>query len=585
MAMTEDEVRQLLKAVPDERRIQARAAVTGSVSDLLYRVREVSVMPAGGWQATLSTLYMIEFAALHRTTSEVATMASELLGDCRAPVVLDAAAGRAACELAAIAAQLYGSVAASDAGAEKLAHLGASLTASFLDSVTTRRQPTDLAAMLTDARDNQLLMHEAVRRLCRSAPPPKVAQVVLCLRGTQATEPLAAILTEMLEAASPDLALFLTSLDRFAETESVDTVIRSVVTWNTPSSSALEAKGGIDSIAELVKSLLEEEQPHLAKRVVTSAIREFARSDQQYRLYALVFVFKQHGLDDAAEQIMNEISASARDKRVVEMIIKFCQREQPQQTVILLQVILENPKPGITAAAAVEFAKRLDQVRSDIFITAAKWAHENLSEFEQELRGTSNDWAEEFRDNVTAIASDREQGSDIGNIVLWLLADVDSKRGIRRADEVIARVVGRRRPDIMVALICKLRAGRGWWKLRESAALQIRKAYGIDDMVQLIAEAEGRCLPAILRLIPDWLTHHQRSDQDVVQLVRKFRDARGYSVELDAALVWSAAHFNRPDGTHPVAALEHAGLVYERNAWSKGGRRTWSRRPDPDPPQ
>jgi hypothetical protein len=584
--MKEDEVRRLLDAVPVQRRMQARAAVTGTVSDLLDHVRGVSAVAAEGWQASLSTLYMIEFAALHRPASEVATMASEMLGDYRAPVVLDAAAARSPCELTAIAAQLYGPAAEHDAGAERPALHRADLAASFLSSVTVRRQPADIAAMLIEARDNPRLMHDAVRRLCRSARPPKVAQVVLCLRGTQAAEPLAAILTAMLEqAASPDLALFLTSLHRFRDTESVSTVIRSVVTWNTPSSPASEARGGIDWIAELVKSLLEQEQSHLAKLVVTSAIRDFARSDQQYRLYALVFVFKQHGLGDAAEQIMNEISATARDKRVVEMIIKFCQSEQPQQTVILLQVILENPKPGVTAAAAVEFAKRLDQVRSDIFATAAKWAHENLSEFEQELRGTSNDWAEEFRDNVAGIASDREDGSDIGDIVLWLLGDADSKRGMRRAEDIIARVVNRGRPDIMIALICKLRAGKGWWRLRESAALHVRQVYGVADMVELIGEAEGRCLPAVLRLIPDWLTHHQRSDEEVVQLVSKFRDARGNSQELEAALSWSASHFNRADGTHPVPALEHAGLMAERNAWSRGKRRSWGRRPDPDPPQ
>jgi hypothetical protein len=281
---------------------------------------------------------------------------------------------------------------------------------------------------------------------------------------------------------------------------------------------------------------------------------------------------------------MNKISETARDEDVVKMIIKFCQNEEPQYTAVLLRVILENPKPSVTAAAAVEFAKCLDQVRSDIFATVATWAYGNLSKFEQGLRGNSNDWAEEFRDAVAGSASNRDDG---GDIVLWLLRDVvDSKRGKRRANDLVAGVVARCKPDLMVALICKLRAGKGWWTLRDATAKRISERYGFADMGGLVEAAESRCLPAVLRLIPDWLILRQRTNPDVVQLVRKLRDARGNSRELEDALTWSAQHFNRPDGTNPMLALEGAGLMAERNAWSKGKRRTIPmKRPDPDPPQ
>lgn len=579
--MTEEEIRQLLDALPSERRMQARAAVTGSVGDLLERVRGVSALPLGGWQASLSALYMVDFAARHRPPEQIATMSGELSGDCPENVVLDAAAARPPRDLTAIAVELDGSSAARAEGADELAAHRADLARSFLSSVAIRRHPADLAAMLIEMRDHASLMRIAVRCLCSCARPPKVAQVVVQLRGMReqgAQEPLSEILTAMNEeASSANLAAFLTSLERFRDTESVRAVIGGVVAWNAPPSIAPEANRGVDRIAELVKSLLHEKEPDLAKLVVTSAIEDFARSGQQYRLYALVFVFKEHKLDNAAEQIMDEISGTARDEDVVEMIIKFCQNEEPQHTVILLRVILENPKPVVTATAAVEFARSLDQVRLDIFATAATWAYGNLSKFEQGLRGNSNEWAEMFCDEVAKSASKRDDGGDIGDIVLWLLGDVDSKRGKRRADRLVAGVVARCEPDLMVPLICKLRAGKGWWTLRDAAAKRISEKYGIEDMVELVAAAEGRCLPAVLRLIPDWLIGRQltdsdtgfrysaaRTDSDIVQLVRKLRDARGNSRELEDALTWSAMHFNRPDRTDPMLKLEGAGLMAER---------------------
>jgi hypothetical protein len=594
MGVTEEEIRRLLDldGVPVERRMQARAAMTGSVSDLLDRVRSVGAVSISDWQASLSVLYMVDFAARHRPPEQVAAMSDELRGDHHEDVVLDAAAARPPRELTAIAAELHGSPAARAGSAAGSTAHRTDLAESFLSSVAARRQPTDLATMLVEMRDDAWLMLAAVGRLCSSARPAKVAQVVLHLRGLRAQEPLTEILTAMrAQADSANLAAFLTGLERFRDTESVHAVIGDVVAWNAPPSTAPEAKTGVGRTAELVKSLLERKEPDLAKLVVTSAIKDFARSGQQYRLYALVFVFIQHELDNAAEQIMDEISATARPEDVVEMIIKYCENEEPQHTVTLLRVILENPKPGVTVTAAVEFAKTLDRVRSDIFATVAAWAYENLSEFEQGLRGNSNDWAEEFRDAVARSAFDRDDGGDIGNIVLWLLSDlVDSKRGKRRANDVVAKVVARRRPDLMVALISKLRAAKGWWTLRDAAAARISDTYGIADMVGLVAAAEGRCLPAVLRLMPDWLTRRQRTDPDVVQLVRKLRAARCNSHELEDALTWSAQHFIRPDGTDPMRALENAGLMVERNAWSKAKWRTrpWGfgfPRHDPDPPQ
>src|ERR1700744_260509 len=88
MAMTEDEIRGLLGTLPPARRLQARAAVTGSAGDLidlLRRIGDVAGAEPGShsvayrrWQASLSTLYIVGVAAGRRPHEEVAEIIKEL---------------------------------------------------------------------------------------------------------------------------------------------------------------------------------------------------------------------------------------------------------------------------------------------------------------------------------------------------------------------------------------------------------------------------------------------------------------------------------------------------------------------------
>jgi hypothetical protein len=580
IAVTEEEIQRLLAAVPVSRRLQARAAIAGSADDLASRVNSVRAVPFGGWQASLSVLYLIGFAARHRPPDQVAAMAGTF-GDDFGEVVLDAAATRPPAELAAITAELDRRL------------VGQPAAEAFLARVITRRVPDDLAGFLAALPDRGLA-EKACAATLTAAPAPAVAHILLHLRGAQAREAAGQILaTTTRVAPSAYLAEFLACLDGLGDADSTQAVIGTASAWQA-SPPGGPAVPDVDRIAELVKDLLEGGHPGLARAVVRSTLAGYARSGERYRLYALVFVFKQHGLDAEAEEVIKEISADAPDGDVIEMIIKFCQTEQPEHAAVLLRVILEKPKPDETAFAAVQFARLLAHARPVIFATVAAWRYENLTEFEERLaKSASSGWAEEFRDVVGDIAYHRDDGGDIADIIVWLLADADSKHadrrasGLRRARSLVTGTVKRGEPALMAALIGRLRESKRWWMLRDEAAALIAAEYDAADMDGLVAAAEDRCLPSVLRLVPDWLTRGPRGDAEVVRVLRRLHDAHGNPGELKAALVWSANRFRRPDGTDPMRALERADLMAERNAWFEGKRwnKPWPpRRPDPDPP-
>jgi hypothetical protein len=323
-------------------------------------------------------------------------------------------------------------------------------------------------------------------------------------------------------------------------------------------------------------------------------VTDFARSSQQYLLYALVYVFKEHGLDDEAEQIVAEISASAPDQDPIEMVIKFCAGERSAETVAFMQVILARPKEGVTARAAAKLARssELEELRPVIFAAVARWEYGNLVEFERVLRGGgSGAWADEFCEVVAGEAADRDDKADIGDIVLWLLRDADAKRGRRLAGRLVAGTVRLRRPDLAVELICKLRDHQvssgaqqpGWLSLRDEAAEQIALGYDAEDMVRLVGYGEEVCLPAVLRLAPEWLTSADRSHPDIVRLVAALRQARGNRGELLEMLQYCGQVTNLSEAA-PVTALRDEGLADEADAWNRGMRpmSMWRRRPDPE---
>jgi hypothetical protein len=604
MAMTEDEIRCLLATRPPGRRLQARAAVTGSLGDLiglLDRVGNVAAEPGSHssayrrWQSTLSVLYIVGVAVRHRPQEELTGIIKELAATYCADAALDAAAARPPADLVAIAGGLPGN-------------------ADFLGKVAARRQPEDLAVMLSVMKENAPLMSSAVRQLCATAAPHKLAAVVLHLRGIPAPEPLGEVLAVMLrQLLGTGLAAFLASLDRFGDDESVhaviDTMLASVEIQAAAQAEPLadgfaDAGNVVERIAELVKSLLQEDQEskeeqgekkrqeNLAKLVVSSAIRKFTPSGQQYRLYALVFVFGELQLDDVAMQIMDEITATVPDKDITQTIIKFC-LDQPKHAGPLLQLILQTPRPGVTADAATEFAVSVMQAREVIYGTVAAWPFPYLVEFEKGLRATAIPRAEEFRDIVKERLATRKDGKDIGDIIDWFLRDADPARGRKRADYVIAQVAQQLEPAPLVTLICDLRDNKQWWQrpprrgvrwdktLRDYAALCVGKQYQIEHMLAMITAAQRQCLPAVLRLVPEWLSRRQPVGGEVARLVRALEDARCDAGELIAAIEWSAAESQWPDD--PSLALDSAGLSHAAAAWRRGKRRR-PPRPDPDPP-
>jgi len=599
--MTEEEIAAIVAELPVRRRIQARAALTGSVADLLELVRRAVSEPglSRDWHATLSAEYMLDFAARHRPPEESAELARSLDGDYRETIVLDAAARRSTADLAAVASHLCPRVGGSpgngspgngspgdsspEADPAKFA-----LVLQFL----RRLSPADLACVFSDNRDHELLLGTVAQLLCESSQPDAVARLVLHLNGIAAAEPLSCVLGIMARSAqSEDLGRFMVRLAGFGDSTSVRECAELTVA----------ADDDVNKVAELVKAVLAERDTGLARLIVAAAVDRHREDADQYRLLALVFIFTELGMLDEAEQVMNTISATAPDNDVHKMVVQFCQSEPPEHTKILLRMILRQPTPGKSAADALGFLQGLPSVRDEIFASVARWDYANLVEFESRLSGQSNDWAQKFRDVAAQNAADRVDNKETGEIVLWLLDDRDSRRGMKRAEDVIFRVLTLHDASRLVTLISQLRAKGSWWRLRDYAERQAVELFNADDMARLIDVAKDFCLPAVLRLTAWWLSSRSRSDPETVEVVLAICRARGNRQEMEQTLTWSGYRFHRPDGSNPMRALEAESerqlksgdpavaesLMAARNAWFSGDKRSSPlvlRRPDPDPP-
>jgi hypothetical protein len=576
---TETDIRRLLDTVPEQRRLQARAALTGSLAELV-EVLHVLAKTDGGtaprWETTLSMHYIVGFAARHRQPEQVAELDRGLRDICDPDLVLGAAASRPPSDLAVVAAHLEGQV--SDA---------------FVRAIVVGRSPEDIAVMLGAIRDNPDLRGAVARCLCLTAAPPKIARVVLYLRGMGAADPLSAILSVISrQTAEHDLADFLLYLERTGDAESVRETIIGVV---APGAARADADEAVDTgrvvsrVVALMRRLVEREAKALAKQVEDAAVREFPRTGEQHRLFALAFLFHELGMQDEARLVVHQIPTNA-DSDIVQMILRFCE-DEPANAGTLVQIILAVPQES-EVPIALDFVRRFgaDSVRETIFEAVAKWPHYYHPEFDAGLGRTSSRYAEKFRDAVVDHVAVREGGAEISDILLWLLKVSEQKRGEQLAGTIIETVTQRRDPALLVDMICRIRDAGAWWeggkdKLRERVADQVRRHYGVKHMGDLIKAAEDRCLPAMLRITPDWVIYGQRTDGEIVQVFRALKDARCDSRELQDAAAWSAHKFTRPaTGTTPVRALEQAGLIEEGSAWFKGSKRVYARRPDPDPP-
>lgn len=603
--MNEDEIRRILAELPVSRRIHARAALAGSASDLSNRVRHDEGALTAGWESGLSALYMTALAARYRPPVEVAQMADALDGDVCGGVLLDVASERPPDDLAAIALELARAPGESSADPER------HLAWPFLRRVVARRLPADLARLLANPRlrdQDELRRHLTV--LITAGDPAKIAQTVVHLRGAGVAGGWGEIVSEVTETASSErLADFIVSLSHYGDQQSVQQVIAGTTAWKAPSPAGPDSPATpqvdelVNRILGLVAELQRNKQPDLAEQVITSAVKDFAVSDQQYRLYGLVYVFKQRGLDDEAERFRAMISASATSKDEVAMITEFCRGQQDAGiTAGLVRSILKVPTPGVTENAAVRLVAELPDALPDIFLTVAEWQHENLAAFEGQLRRHSLQWAEQFRDTVADTAGSRNDGDGIAALVIWLLTDPDLGRGKERASKVIEKLIRRRAPGLMIETICQLHdyplppecRHEGWWTLRQQAAQQIAARYSITDLISLVDKGRNRCLATLLRLAPDWLIYGQRSDEEILTLVRTLEAARPNLSELHDMVEFSASKFTRlPDLStgalfqrSPAALLRKEGLTREATAWRKGDSvmRFRHRRPDPDPP-
>jgi hypothetical protein len=588
--LTEEEIGRLLDTVPLERRVQARGALSGSPAALAARIRDMTggapqASASADWQAHLSALYMTGFAARHRPPGEVVELYRGLRGYHGRAVVLDSAAARPPADLAEIAETIEPRTAAG-----------------FLRRVVSQRQPEDIAAMLSRMPGRLSLRRESARYLCLDEPPQKAAHVALYLRGggEAAAEPLSRILAIMSgEAREENLAGFLILLDTFGMGDSVRALVAGVVAPAEPGPPE-ESRDVVNRVATLVRFLLRRREDALARRVVDETIAGFTGSGGQYRLYALVFIFREHGMHEEAQKVAANISGSA-DGDNVTMVLQFCE-EDTEKAAALLEIILGVPQHPLLETA-VSFAKKipLEENRETIFRTIASWPREYHPKFYDGLRRTSFEYAEKFRDAVTDHAGGRKDGADIGHTLMWLLEDEDDKRRWHRATAVLADVVSARLADggadlnRLADLICTLRDSDGWWirgprrELRDEAATLVSEHYEIADLTGLIKAAENRCLPAIVRLVPDWLMHGPRGNTEIVNLFLALREAGASGKERYDAAYWAARSFYRPDiGMSPQAALDRAGLIEEHNGWYEAhhmGIRVPKRprRPDPDP--
>jgi hypothetical protein len=561
LAVIEEEIRQVVAAAPARRRLQARAALTGSADDLIKRIREVRAVPDGGWQANLSAWYMLDFAARHRPTAEVAAIAREF---CDEDIVLETSAERAPAELAEIAA---------------------GLSDSFLHRLVARLPPADLAELLVVLQDQDELAGKLRRALILSSPGT-IARTVVHLRGMEAGPLVADLLVEAAGlVASRPIAVLLALLAELGDHESAQVLINAAAAWHERGQPAVPDVG---RITQLVQDLLDTGHELLGRRVVDRTVPSYALSSERYRLYALVFVFKKRGLDVEADQVITEIGAGTSLRGVAVMVLDFCKTQQPEQAAVLIRALLRNPAPDGTAEVAATFARELHQAHEDIFATVAAWSYPGLIiDFEHRLASDSDLWAQEFRKVVSSAAHLRVDGTEIADLVNWLYEDVNAKRGNERANTVLTGVAERQDAALMVAMICRLREAKTWRALRDTLNRNVCDCYDAEAMAALITKSVGTCLPAALWLAQDWLTRRARTDADIVRVVRGLRDAHGNPDELRSILVWSGRSFlSRLDGTNPLRAIEAAGLTEQANAWYRGQTKTLPvRKPDPDPPR
>jgi hypothetical protein len=543
-------------------------ALAGNVKELISKALARRITPSRDWQANLGIWATFSVAARERTPADVAELARRLGEEIDRDVVLDAAAGREAAELAQLTIEFI----RADHGST------GNLARAFVQRIFAKGGPVVSAAFLSalaEHDEHDVLYRWACEELLNMANLSMTVRTVLHLHGASPTAVHRLLAAAAQPGRSKGLASLLVQVSRLGDAEAVRSLTGTAAAWQLPEEPSVP---DVNSLANLVQELLKDGADQLAYQLIEQTLEGYRDSRERYRFLALVFVFQQRGLDAEAKHVLRDI-VGVEMGPATKMIIDFCRTEQPEQAAYLVRAILTDPDPDGVINAAVTFAQELEPAYRDIFATAATWPHASLVEFAQRLNRVSGSWASEFREVVIAAAPGRDNGAEIADRINWLLADKTRRRSKKLASDIVARVVTEREPVLMVELIDRLHDDGTWRDLRDLITVEVCDGYDANKMASFIAAPDSRVATS-LWLAMHWLQHRIRRPDEVVRVVASLRDAKPRPNDLNAALSWSASTFKHLPmrENDPVQALLARGLEAEARAWSQPSRR----KPDPE---
>ena len=519
------------------------------------------------WQANLGIWATFSVAAKERTPADVAELARHLGEEIDRDVVLDAASGREAAELAQLTIEFI--------RADQAHGQTRNLARAFVQRIFAKRGPVVSAAFLSALAGHDVLYRWACEELLNLADLSMTARTVLHLHSMSLTAVHRLLDAAAQPARSKGLARLLVQVSQLGDAEAARSVMGAAAAWHLPEEPSVPDVG---SLANVVQELLKDGAHQLAYQLIERTLEGYRDSHERYRFLALVFVFQQRGLDAEARHVLRDI-VGVEMGSATKMIIDFCRTEQPEQTAYLVRAILTDPDPDGVINAAVTFVQELDPVTRDIFAAAATWPKASLVEFAQRVQRVSGFWAGEFREVVIAAAPARDNGAEIAGVINWLLADEMRKRNRKPVHDIVARVVTEREPSLLVELIDRLHGSPTWRDLRDMITVAVCDGYDANKMASFIAAPDSRVATS-LWLAMHWLQHRIRKPDEVVRVVASLHDAKPRPSDLNAALSWSASAFKHlPERENdPMQALLARGLEAEARAWSRPSRR----KPDPE---
>lgn len=569
--MTEEEIEHIVALAPPSLSLQARAALTGTVTELVELVRGVGSLSPAGWRAYGNMWYMLGLAGRHRPPAEVASLIAACTDEISLDVVVEHATARQPAELAAIVTRLC---ATDDDGDHRY------LADTFLRQVVSRRPAHDLAALLVALPDRDGARPRACLEIVRCVPAPAIARTLVHLRTANAEQAASRLLSALAEHAPSDaLADVLASTSRFGDDDSVGSLIGAAAAWQLAAADG--ALPDVNRIATLTGDLLESECNALARQVVDRTLAGYRTWGERYRFLALVFVFERRELGAEAAHVLSEVFADAQPRDMIDMLVSFCETEQPEPSAYLVRSILTQPAPDDDMTiSALQLTRRRPDMKDEIFAAVARWPAKRLFAFEQRLADLSDSWSQDFRSTVCSVAHQRSDGAAIADIIDWLHDDPADKRG-DRSKAVITAVIGRGDAELTLQMIRRLRGRQRWRVHRENVTRQVSADFDVGTMTAVIG-AGTDSMRAVMWLAMHWLVHKQRSAEQTVQVLASLQDARPNADDLGQLVSWVAHQFwYLPDrANNPGPLLERDDRRHElARAWYRPQRK----KPDVDP--